>query len=202
MNTINTSDKKLKVITVVGTRPEIIRLSRVIAVLNEYTDHTIVHTGQNYDYELNEVFFTELDIRKPDYFLNAAGSNPAETIGNVIIEADKVFEKISPEALLILGDTNSALVSIAAKRRKIPIFHMEAGNRCFDYRVPEEINRKIVDHISDINLTYSEIAREYLLREGIPADQIIKTGSPMREVLDYYSHDIEKSDILYKLNLT
>ncbi|MHF94565.1 UDP-N-acetylglucosamine 2-epimerase (non-hydrolyzing), partial [Escherichia coli] len=155
MNTINTSDKKLKVITVVGTRPEIIRLSRVIAVLNEYTDHTIVHTGQNYDYELNEVFFTELDIRKPDYFLNAAGSNPAETIGNVIIEADKVFEKISPEALLILGDTNSALVSIAAKRRKIPIFHMEAGNRCFDYRVPEEINRKIVDHISDINLTYS-----------------------------------------------
>ncbi|EEW4360380.1 UDP-N-acetylglucosamine 2-epimerase (non-hydrolyzing) [Escherichia albertii] len=202
MNTINTSDKKLKVITVVGTRPEIIRLSRVIAVLDEYTDHTIVHTGQNYDYELNEVFFTELDIRKPDYFLNAAGSNPAETIGNVIIEADKVFEKISPEALLILGDTNSALVSIAAKRRKIPIFHMEAGNRCFDYRVPEEINRKIVDHISDINLTYSEIAREYLLREGIPADQIIKTGSPMREVLDYYSHDIEKSDILYKLNLT
>ncbi|MEF3708861.1 non-hydrolyzing UDP-N-acetylglucosamine 2-epimerase [Escherichia coli] len=202
MNTINTSDKKMKVITVVGTRPEIIRLSRVIAVLNEYTDHTIVHTGQNYDYELNEVFFTELDIRKPDYFLNAAGSNPAETIGNVIIEADKVFEKISPEALLILGDTNSALVSIAAKRRKIPIFHMEAGNRCFDYRVPEEINRKIVDHISDINLTYSEIAREYLLREGIPADQIIKTGSPMREVLDYYSHDIEKSDILYKLNLT
>ncbi|EHW2654274.1 UDP-N-acetyl glucosamine 2-epimerase [Escherichia coli] len=162
----------------------------------------MVHTGQNYDYELNEVFFTELDIRKPDYFLNAAGSNPAETIGNVIIEADKVFEKISPEALLILGDTNSALVSIAAKRRKIPIFHMEAGNRCFDYRVPEEINRKIVDHISDINLTYSEIAREYLLREGIPADQIIKTGSPMREVLDYYSHDIEKSDILYKLNLT
>lgn len=202
MNTINTSDKKLKVVTVVGTRPEIIRLSRVMAVLDEHTEHTIVHTGQNYDYELNEVFFTELDIRKPDYFLNAAGVNPAETIGNVIIEADKIFEKISPEALLILGDTNSALVSIAAKRRKIPIFHMEAGNRCFDYRVPEEINRKIVDHISDINLTYSEIAREYLLREGIPADQIIKTGSPMREVLDYYSDEINKSDALDKLSLS
>ncbi|WP_170990285.1 UDP-N-acetyl glucosamine 2-epimerase, partial [Escherichia coli] len=202
MNTINSSVKKMKVVTVVGTRPEIIRLSRVMAVLDQYTEHTIIHTGQNYDYELNEVFFKELEIRKPDYFLNAAGSNPAETIGNIIIEADKIFDIISPEALLILGDTNSALVSIAAKRRKIPIFHMEAGNRCFDYRVPEEINRKIVDHIADINLTYSEIAREYLLREGIPADQIIKTGSPMREVLNYYNGEINKSKALEKLNLT
>ncbi|EAT6024104.1 UDP-N-acetyl glucosamine 2-epimerase, partial [Salmonella enterica] len=198
---MNILDKKLKVVTVVGTRPEIIRLSRVMSVLDQYTDHTIIHTGQNYDYELNEVFFHELKIRKPDYFLNAAGCTAAETIGNVIIEADKIFEKITPEALLILGDTNSALVAIAAKRRKIPIFHMEAGNRCFDYRVPEEINRKIVDHISDINLTYSEIAREYLLHEGIPADQIIKTGSPMREVLNYYYDDIKKSSALEKLNL-
>ncbi|EEU3590922.1 UDP-N-acetylglucosamine 2-epimerase, partial [Escherichia coli] len=169
MNTINISNSKIRVVTVVGTRPEIIRLSRVIAVLDEYTEHFLVHTGQNYDYELNEVFFNELEIRKPDFFMNAAGQNAAETIGNVIIEADKIFDKLQPEALLILGDTNSALVSIAAKRRKIPIFHMEAGNRCFDYRVPEEINRKIVDHISDINLTYSEIARDYLLREGLPA---------------------------------
>lgn len=201
MNTTNISKTKIRVVTVVGTRPEIIRLSRVIAVLDEYTEHFLVHTGQNYDYELNEVFFNELEIRKPDFFLNAAGLNAAETIGNVIIEADKVFDKLQPEALLILGDTNSALVSIAAKRRKIPIFHMEAGNRCFDFRVPEEINRKIVDHISDINLTYSEIAREYLLREGISADQIIKTGSPMREVLNFYKEKIVASSILEKLNL-
>ncbi|UCQ26687.1 UDP-N-acetylglucosamine 2-epimerase (non-hydrolyzing) [Edwardsiella tarda] len=201
MNMKNISDEKIKVVTVVGTRPEIIRLSRVIAELDKYTDHILIHTGQNYDFELNEVFFNELKIRKPDYFLGAAGKNAAETIGNVIIEADKIFEDISPDALLILGDTNSALVSIAAKRKKIPIFHMEAGNRCFDYRVPEEINRKIVDHISDINLTYSEIAREYLLREGIPADQVIKTGSPMREVLNFYKQDIDNSKILSKLNL-
>ncbi|EFM7817896.1 UDP-N-acetylglucosamine 2-epimerase (non-hydrolyzing), partial [Escherichia coli] len=201
MNTINISNSKIRVVTVVGTRPEIIRLSRVIAVLDEYTEHFLVHTGQNYDYELNEVFFNELEIRKPDFFMNAAGQNAAETIGNVIIEADKIFDKLQPEALLILGDTNSALVSIAAKRRKIPIFHMEAGNRCFDYRVPEEINRKIVDHISDINLTYSEIARDYLLREGLPADQIIKTGSPMREVLNFYKDKISSSSILEKLNL-
>ncbi|PHM47212.1 non-hydrolyzing UDP-N-acetylglucosamine 2-epimerase [Xenorhabdus miraniensis] len=201
MNTINISNKKLKVITVVGTRPEIIRLSRIIAELDKYTEHTLVHTGQNYDFELNQVFFNELRIRKPDFFLGAAGKNAAETIGNVIIEADKIFEKLQPDALLILGDTNSALVSIAAKRKKIPIFHMEAGNRCFDYRVPEEINRKIVDHISDINMTYSEIAREYLLREGLPADQVIKTGSPMREVLNYYKEDISRSDILKKLGL-
>lgn len=201
MNTKNISKSKLKVMTIVGTRPEIIRLSRVIAVLDEFTEHSLVHTGQNYDYELNEVFFNELQIRKPDCFLNAAGGNAAETIGNVIIEADKVFDKMKPEALLILGDTNSALVSIAAKRRKIPIFHMEAGNRCYDFRVPEEINRKIVDHISDINLTYSEIAREYLLREGLPADQIIKTGSPMREVLNFYKDRISESNILDSLNL-
>ncbi|WP_446470097.1 non-hydrolyzing UDP-N-acetylglucosamine 2-epimerase [Xenorhabdus stockiae] len=201
MNTKNISSEKLKIVTVVGTRPEIIRLSRVIAELDKYTEHTLVHTGQNYDFELNQVFFDELKIRKPDFFLEAAGKNAAETIGNVIIEADKVFEELQPDALLILGDTNSALVSIAAKRKKIPIFHMEAGNRCFDYRVPEEINRKIVDHISDINLTYSEIAREYLLREGLPADQVIKTGSPMREVLEYYKEDISHSTILQKLNL-
>lgn len=201
MNTSNTSQNKLKIMTVVGTRPEIIRLSRVIAELDDFTDHILVHTGQNYDFELNEVFFNELNIRKPDVFLGAAGSNAAQTIGNVIIEIDKVFESIKPEALLILGDTNSALVAIAAKRRKIPIFHMEAGNRCFDYRVPEEINRKIVDHISDINLTYSEIAREYLIREGLPADQIIKTGSPMFEVINYYREDIQKSSILEALNL-
>lgn len=202
MNTKDISKSKIKVMTVVGTRPEIIRLSRVIAVLDEHTDHCLVHTGQNYDYELNEVFFNELEIRKPDYFLNAAGGTAAETIGNVIIESDKVFDKIQPEALLILGDTNSALVAIAAKRRKIPIFHMEAGNRCYDFRVPEEINRKIVDHISDINLTYSEIAREYLLREGLPADQIIKTGSPMREVLKFYKDKIASSNILSTLSLS
>lgn len=203
MNTNNTltANALMKVVTVVGTRPEIIRLSRTIQLLDKYCDHTLVHTGQNYDYELNEVFFSELDIRKPDYFLEAAGATPAETIGQVIIKSDEVFGKILPEALLILGDTNSALVAISAKRRKIPIFHMEAGNRCYDYRVPEEINRKIVDHIADINLTYSEIAREYLLREGVPADQIIKTGSPMREVLNYYHNEIIKSDVLERLQL-
>ena len=177
---------KLKVMTVVGTRPEIIRLSRVIAKLDEYCEHTLVHTGQNYDYELNQIFFEDLSIRKPDYFLEAAGKNASETIGQVIIKVDQVIESVAPEAILILGDTNSCLAAIPSKRRKIPIFHMEAGNRCFDQRVPEETNRKIVDHISDINLTYSDIAREYLLKEGLPADRIIKTGSPMFEVLSFY----------------
>ena len=193
--------RKLKVMTVVGTRPEIIRLSRVMAQLDQYCDHTIVHTGQNYDYELNEVFFNDLGIRKPDAFLGAAGKTAAESIGQIIISVDDVLEKYQPEALLILGDTNSCLAAISAKRRKIPIFHMEAGNRCFDFRVPEEINRKIVDHTSDINLTYSDIAREYLLREGFPADQIIKTGSPMKEVLDYYKSGIDNSDVLIRLSL-
>ena len=170
---------KLKVMTIVGTRPEIIRLSRVIEKLDTYCDHTLVHTGQNYDYELNQVFFDDLGIRKPDVFLGAAGSTPAQTIGKIITDIDVVYEKHQPEALLILGDTNSALAAIPAKRRKIPIFHMEAGNRCFDVLVPEEINRKIVDHIADINLTYSSIAREYLLREGLAPDQVIKTGSPI-----------------------
>ncbi len=187
--------------TIVGTRPEIIRLSRVIAELDKYCDHIIIHTGQNYDYELNEIFFSDLQIRKPDFFLDSAGANAAETIANVINLSDKALEKYQPDALLVLGDTNSCLSVISAKRRKIPIFHMEAGNRCFDVRVPEEINRKIVDHVSDINLTYSQIAREYLLREGLPADQIIKTGSPMREVLNYYAPGIEKSDVLNELNL-
>lgn len=191
----------LKVMTIVGTRPEIIRLSRIIAQLDQYCEHTLVHTGQNYDYELNQVFFDELEIRKPDIFLDAAGAVLAETIGNIIIKIDKELEKHRPEAVLILGDTNSALSAIPAKRRKIPIFHMEAGNRCFDFRVPEETNRRIVDHIADINLTYSQIARSYLLREGLPPDQIICTGSPMREVLDYYSAKIEKSTILDKLGL-
>jgi len=191
----------LEVMTIVGTRPEIIRLSRIIAKLDKYCKHTLVHTGQNYDYELNEIFFTELGIRKPDVFLEAAGSSAAETIGQVIIAADKVFENYTPDALLILGDTNSSLASIPAKRRKIPIFHMEAGNRCFDFRVPEEINRRIVDHISDINLTYSGIARSYLLQEGFPADQVIKTGSPMREVIDHYAKEIESSKIIDKLGL-
>ena len=191
----------LKVMTIVGTRPEIIRLSRTIAKLDKFCEHSLVHTGQNFDYELNEVFFKEMGIRKPDLFLEAAGKNAAETIGQVISAADKAMEKFKPDALLLLGDTNSSLSAISAKRRKIPIFHMEAGNRCFDFRVPEEVNRRIVDHISDINLTYSEIARDYLLREGLPADQVIKTGSPMREVLDFYSQDIDDSRVLEKIGL-
>ena len=193
--------KKLKVITVVGTRPEIIRLSRVIKKLDKYCDHILVHTGQNYDYELNEIFFTDLRIKKPNYFLNAAGISSSETIGKVIIETDKIFTIEKPDAVLVLGDTNSCLSIIPAKRHKIPTFHMEAGNRCFDMRVPEEINRKIVDHTADINLTYSSIAREYLLREGIPSDTIIKTGSPMNEVLMFYRDAINKSNILKSLKL-
>jgi UDP-N-acetylglucosamine 2-epimerase (non-hydrolysing) len=178
--------KKLKVMTVVGTRPEIIRLSRVMAKLDEYCDHVLVHTGQNYDYELNEIFFKDLGIRKPDHFLQAAGKTGAETIGNVIIAVDRVLGEVQPEALLVLGDTNSCMAVIPAKRRKIPTFHMEAGNRCFDMRVPEEINRRIVDHTADINLTYSTIARDYLLREGLSPDMVVKTGSPMYEVLNHY----------------
>lgn len=192
----------LKVMTIVGTRPEIIRLSRVIEKLDQHCDHVLVHTGQNYDYELNGVFFEELGIRKPDRFLEAAGQTAADTIGQIIMAADRVLDEYKPDALLLLGDTNSSLAAIAAKRRKVPIFHMEAGNRCFDFRVPEEINRKIVDHIADINLTYSEIARNYLLREGLPPDQVIKTGSPMREVIEHYSERIEASDVLATLNLT
>ena len=194
--------KNIKVMTVVGTRPEIIRLSRVMAMLDKHVDHILVHTGQNYDYELNEIFFHDLEVRKPDYFLDAAGANAAETIGNLIIKIDAVLEKEKPEALLVLGDTNSCLATIPAKRRKIPIFHMEAGNRCFDQRVPEETNRKIVDHISDINLTYSSIAREYLLREGLLPDRVIKTGSPMFEVLNAYMGKIDASDVLQRLELT
>ncbi len=193
--------KKLKVVTVVGTRPEIIRLSRVIAKLDEYCDHILVHTGQNYDYELNQIFFEDLGIRKPDHFLNAAGTTGAETIGKVIIAVDEVLAELAPDALLVLGDTNSCLSVIPAKRRKIPVFHMEAGNRCFDQRVPEEINRRIVDHTADINLTYSSIAREYLLREGLPPDMVIKTGSPMFEVLTHYHDDIQNSTVLDKLGL-
>lgn len=193
--------KKLKVVTVVGTRPEIIRLSRVMAALDQHCDHVLVHTGQNYDYELNEIFFTDLGIRKPDHFLNAAGATGAETIGNVIIAVDRVLAEIDPEALLVLGDTNSCMAVLPAKRRKIPTFHMEAGNRCFDMRVPEEINRRIVDHTADINLTYSTIARDYLLREGLPADRVIKTGSPMFEVLTHYRDGIDKSDVLGRLGL-
>ena len=193
--------KKLKLMTVVGTRPEIIRLSRVMAVCDQYFDHILVHTGQNYDYELNEIFFTDLGIRKPDHFLNAAGATGAETIGNVIIAVDKVLEQVQPEALLVLGDTNSCMAVLPAKRRKIPTFHMEAGNRCFDMRVPEEINRRIVDHTADINLTYSTIARDYLLAEGLPPDQVIKTGSPMFEVLHHYKAKIEASDVLERLGL-
>ena len=193
--------QKLKLMTVVGTRPEIIRLSRVMAACDQYFEHLLVHTGQNYDYELNEIFFTDLGIRKPDYFLNAAGNTGAETIGNVIIAVDKVLEEVQPEALLVLGDTNSCMAVIPAKRRKIPTFHMEAGNRCFDMRVPEEINRRIVDHTADINLTYSTIARDYLLAEGLPADQVIKTGSPMFEVLNYYKAKIESSNVLERLGL-
>lgn len=193
--------KKLKIVTVVGTRPEIIRLSRVITALDKHCDHVLVHTGQNYDYELNEIFFQDLGIRKPDHFLNAAGSNGAETIGNVIIAVDRVLASIEPEALLVLGDTNSCMAVIPAKRRKIPTFHMEAGNRCFDMRVPEEINRRIVDHTADINLTYSTIAREYLLKEGLSPDRVIKTGSPMFEVLNHYRDGIEASDVLSRLGL-
>ncbi|MEJ5864148.1 non-hydrolyzing UDP-N-acetylglucosamine 2-epimerase [Pseudomonas farsensis] len=193
--------KKLKVVTVVGTRPEIIRLSRVIAALDEHCEHVLVHTGQNYDYELNEIFFQDLGIRKPDHFLNAAGASGAQTIGNVIIAVDQVLEALKPEALLVLGDTNSCMAAIPAKRRKIPTFHMEAGNRCFDMRVPEEINRRIVDHTADINLTYSTIARDYLLAEGLPADRVIKTGSPMFEVLNHYRSGIDSSDVLTRLGL-
>ncbi len=194
--------KKLKVMTVVGTRPEIIRLSRVMAKLDEYCEQIIVHTGQNYDYELNEIFFQDLEVRKPDHFLNAAGGNAAETIGKIIITVDAVLEQEQPDAILILGDTNSCLSAIPAKRRKIPIFHMEAGNRCFDQRVPEETNRKIVDHTADINLTYSDIAREYLLREGLLPDRIIKTGSPMYEVLHHYKARIDASDAVERLGLS
>lgn len=193
--------KKLKVMTVVGTRPEIIRLSRVMAKLDEYCEHILVHTGQNYDFELNEIFFQDLGIRKPDHFLSAAGASGAETIGNVIIAVDRVLAEVQPEALLVLGDTNSCMAVIPAKRRKIPTFHMEAGNRCFDMRVPEEINRRIVDHTADINLTYSTIARDYLLREGLPPDRVIKTGSPMFEVLNYFREGIETSDVLTRLGL-
>ena len=195
--------KKLKVMTVVGTRPEIIRLSRVLTALDqsEAIDHILVHTGQNYDYELNQIFFEDLQIRKPDYFLNAAGKSATETVGNILIKIDPLLEEINPDAFLVLGDTNSCLCAIPAKKRQIPIFHMEAGNRCFDQRVPEETNRKIVDHISDINLTYSDIAREYLLREGLPADRIIKTGSPMYEVLHHYMPKIRASDVFDRMGL-
>lgn len=195
--------KKLKVMTVVGTRPEIIRLSSVIRKLEESSviEHILVHTGQNYDYELNEVFFKDFDLKKPDYFLNAATGTAVETIGNILIKIDPVLEEVKPDAFLVLGDTNSCLTVFAAKRRHIPTFHMEAGNRCFDQRVPEEINRKIVDHIADINLTYSSIAREYLLKEGLPADRVIKTGSPMLEVINSRQEEIEKSDVVEKLKL-
>lgn len=196
--------KKLKVMTVVGTRPEIIRLSRTLDALDasEAIEHILVHTGQNYDYELNQIFFDDLEIRKPDHFLEAAGTTATETIGNILIKIDPLLEELKPDAFLVLGDTNSCLCAIPAKKRHIPIFHMEAGNRCFDQRVPEETNRKIVDHTSDINCTYSDIAREYLLREGLPADRVIKTGSPMFEVLNHYLPKIESSDVLTRLKLT
>ena len=195
--------RKLKVLTVVGTRPEIIRLSRVLLKLDETesVEHILVHTGQNYDYELNEVFFSDLGLRKPNYFLNAAGGNATTTAGKILINIDPVLEEVNPDAFLVLGDTNSCLCAIAAKKRKIPIFHMEAGNRCFDQRVPEETNRKIVDHTADINLTYSDIAREYLLREGLPADRVIKTGSPIYEIVQAYSKQIDDSNVLTKLNI-
>lgn len=192
----------LKVMTIVGTRPELIRLSKTIALLDRYFDHTLVHTGQNYDYELNGIFFDDLGIRAPDHYLNAAGGTAAETIGNVIIAADKVLADVKPDALLILGDTNSCLAAIPAKRRRVAIFHMEAGNRCFDQRVPEETNRRIVDSISDINMPYSAIARQYLLREGFPPDQIVVTGSPMREILDSHRAKIDGSDVVSRLGLT
>jgi len=191
----------MKVMTIVGTRPEIIRLSRVMAALDRLTDHSLVHTGQNYDYELNQVFFDDLGLRKPDHFLEAVGQTTAETVGNVIARADAIMDTIKPEAVLVLGDTNSCLAAYSAKRRKIPVFHMEAGNRCYDQRVPEEINRRIVDHISDINLPYSTISREYLLREGLPPDRVIKTGSPMFEVIEYYRGKIESADVLSRLDL-
>lgn len=194
---------RLKVMTVVGTRPEIIRLARVLAALDRSSaiEHTLVHTGQNYDYELNQVFFEDLGLRKPDHFLEAAGKNATETVGNILIKIDPLLEELQPDAFLVLGDTNSCLCAIPAKKRHIPVFHMEAGNRCFDQRVPEETNRKIVDHTADVNLTYSDIAREYLLREGLPADRIIKTGSPMYEVLHHYLPQIEASDVFTRLNL-
>nr|MBF0683362.1 UDP-N-acetyl glucosamine 2-epimerase [Pseudomonas sp.] len=194
--------KRLKVATIVGTRPEIIRLSRVMAKLDQHCDHLLIHTGQNYDYELNEIFFNDLGVRRPDVFLDAAGDTAAQTIGNIIGKVDVVLAERQPEALLVLGDTNSCLAVIPAKRRKVPIFHMEAGNRCFDMRVPEEINRRIVDHTADVNLTYSDIAREYLLREGLPPDRIIKTGSPMFEVLNHYRDQIDASDALQRLSLS
>ena len=187
--------------TIVGTRPELIKLSRIIAELDKYSEHILIHSGQNYDFELNEIFFRQLEIRKPNYFLNAAGESVAQTIANVIVKSDEIMSKENPDALLILGDTNSCLSAISAKRRKIPIFHMEAGNRCFDQRVPEEINRKIIDHISDINMPYTEHARRYLLAEGIKPETVIKTGSPMKEVLDYYMPKIKQSDVLKKLDL-
>jgi UDP-N-acetylglucosamine 2-epimerase (non-hydrolysing) len=198
---ITTKGERMRVATILGTRPEIIRLSRVIPVLERYTEHVLIHTGQNYDYELNQVFFDDLQVRKPDYFLQVAGRSAAETIAAVIARSDEVLGKVQPDAVLILGDTNSSLAAISAKRRKIPIFHMEAGNRCFDDRVPEEINRRIVDHISDINLPYSNISREYLLREGISPDRIIKTGSPMYEVLHYYLSKIRESNVLDRLSV-
>ena len=191
----------MKVMTILGTRPEIIRLSRVIAKLEKYMDHILVHTGQNYDYDLNEIFFDDLKIKKPNYFLDSAGKTPAETVGRVISRSDKIIREEDPDAILILGDTNSCLASYSAKRLKVPVFHMEAGNRCFDQRVPEEINRRLIDHISDINLPYSTISRNYLIKEGISPDRIIKTGSPLYEVLDYYMSDINKSKILDNLNL-
>ena len=192
---------KLKIVTIVGTRPEIIRLSRVISRLDKTTNHILIHTGQNYDHELNQIFFEDLGLKKPKYYLDAAGKNAVDTIGKIISKTDAILRKVKPDAVLILGDTNSALAAFAAKRQQIPIFHMEAGNRCFDSRVPEEINRKIVDHISDINLPYSSISREYLLREGIHPQTIIKTGSPMQEVIKYYQPKIESSEILKKLRL-
>ena len=193
--------ERIKIITIVGTRPEIIRLSRIIYILDKNCNHTLVHTGQNYDYELNEIFFKDLNIRMPDFFLNSAGKNANITIGNLIINFDKILEKINPDALLVLGDTNSCLSVIPAKKRKIPIFHMEAGNRCYDMRVPEELNRRIVDHVSDINLTYSAISRDYLIKEGVPPERIIKTGSPMMEVINFYKDKIKNSTIISELGL-